>query len=252
MICSVYHNKVQEIRAQFECMSNSANSGCGLVYELYIDRLSSSALRYIRSLTGEYRLIATCIATSHYDCLSKEELIASRRDAHRDGLCKHYFEYDECPCGCGELDAADRVNEDREMRDTEDRFLGRFPGLHKECIHRNLTWLCKECKKPYDLLAREQADQDSIALMKGLKAQRDAFPESWQWCIAAHRKAIDLLFDLRLQIEQKCPEIDLSRITREDQPADEVALWHARYLCRSVTDILTEGQVSWSGKNIIR
>jgi hypothetical protein len=246
------HNnqKVAEIVAQFKKMDAAANDGCGLCYELYIDRFSNAANRFINLLSGEDLEIARAIADD-FDILSPDEIQSARDEAKRIGLCQHFFVPDECPCGCGDLTES-REEMDSTLDESDiDQEISRT-NVYVDCPHEIPMLLCAESMRLIKAHARAKAYELSLATMKALRKARDSYPVTWEWTRSAYRHAIGLLLDLQEQIENNCETISLTRIVHEADKADMLAWKKATSLYRNISDILRQGHVLVDEKLIVR
>ncbi len=248
---NAYNNqKVATIDARFKRMDAAANGGCGLCYELYIDRSSSAANRFINSLSGEDLEIARAIA-DEFDILSPDEIQSARDEAKRTGLCQHFFVPDECPCGCGDLtesrEEIDSTLDESDIDQERDR-----TNVYVDCPHEIPMLLCAECMRPIKAHARAKAYELSFATMKTLRKTRDSYPASWEWTRFAYRHAIGLLWDLQVQIENGCESISLTRIVHEADKADMLAWKKAASLYRDIFHILRQGHVPVDEGLIVR
>jgi hypothetical protein len=92
-----------DLEARIAELAENASAGCGLVYELYVERFSGAVDRFVATLPEDQRARAIEIATTH-DYASPDEIAEGRDSVHADGLCRHYLPFDCCPLGCGEGD----------------------------------------------------------------------------------------------------------------------------------------------------
>ena len=84
-------------RKTCESLSKSANSRCGLFYELYCQYFSQSIDEELSNIPESFRNTALSIARQ-FDYCSQEELAQGRDDSS----CRHGLHHDLCPHGCGE------------------------------------------------------------------------------------------------------------------------------------------------------
>ena len=81
-------------------MKKTANFGCGLVYEIYVENFS--AMLDSKFPPGHLQR-EEAIALAEGDYCTPEEIAVSRQEAAELGLCSHGLDPDCCPCGCGDL-----------------------------------------------------------------------------------------------------------------------------------------------------
>lgn len=81
-------------------MKEAANRGCGLVYELYVERFSAA---FDSRFPPGHLQREAALALARGDYLTPRELDCLRQQADEIGLCSHGLEPDCCPCGCGDL-----------------------------------------------------------------------------------------------------------------------------------------------------
>jgi hypothetical protein len=93
-----------ELRAQLEGLGAAASAGCGLVYELYAERLSEAVDRFAASLPESDRTRVLAIARADFDYYDADECEAGRKASRAAGECKHYLDAWTCPAGCFEGD----------------------------------------------------------------------------------------------------------------------------------------------------
>lgn len=92
---------VDEMNALLSEMAESANRGCGLVYELFADRFSGSVDSMVEGWSDESRNQFIALANDHGYC-SREERDAADSSRREEGLCSHFLDAQTCPCGCFE------------------------------------------------------------------------------------------------------------------------------------------------------
>ncbi len=92
----------QSVRDSLGALADQARKGCGLVYELYVERFSSAVDVAYGSAEPAIRTLAFELATREFDYSSNEQRMAARREANDEGLCSHFLDKNTCPCGCFE------------------------------------------------------------------------------------------------------------------------------------------------------
>ncbi|WP_186214781.1 hypothetical protein [Burkholderia gladioli] len=92
-----------EMDAMLAEMAESANRGCGLVYELFAERFSGSVDSMVEGWSDEARSQFIALANNHGYC-SREERDAADSSRREEGLCSHFLDAQTCPCGCFEGD----------------------------------------------------------------------------------------------------------------------------------------------------
>lgn len=90
------------IKTLFEKLAAEANNGCGLVYEIFIERFSSAVDGVASYLHSETARLLIGIARSIGDYQTKTEIEKMGANATEEGLCVHYLDENTCPCGCFE------------------------------------------------------------------------------------------------------------------------------------------------------
>lgn len=94
----------QTIIAALPAMAEQANRGCGLVYELYIQRISTAIDHAIAGLPLSIQEEIRQVARDTVDYFTPEELAKQNAMLEEEGLCQHGLDADTCPCGCFEYD----------------------------------------------------------------------------------------------------------------------------------------------------
>lgn len=79
-----------------ERFANSAMAGCGLSYELFVQRFSEDVDRYSSRLSDDVAAAFINHASSQFDYATEAE----RYPGDDDDCCSHWFEYGYCPLGC--------------------------------------------------------------------------------------------------------------------------------------------------------
>lgn len=92
----------QLIKTLLEKLAAEANNGCGLVYEIFIERFSAAVDGVASYLHPETARILIGLARSIGDYQTKTETEKMRANATEEGLCVHYLDENTCPCGCFE------------------------------------------------------------------------------------------------------------------------------------------------------
>lgn len=93
-----------QFRAHVGTLAEKANTGCGLIYELYQRRLSASIDAHVAMLPAEHREPAIELAREEFDYLTADEIEAEIARDHEQGICCHGIDRDCCPVGCGDLE----------------------------------------------------------------------------------------------------------------------------------------------------
>jgi hypothetical protein len=90
------------MKAHLEKLAAEANRGCGLSYELFVDRFSAAVdVAYPQSSPN--RAAALELATPMgYE--TPEERAAAHEERAEDGYCRHGIERNCCPAGCGDIE----------------------------------------------------------------------------------------------------------------------------------------------------
>lgn len=89
-----------DVAQQVETLRKEANRGCGLVYELYVQRFSEAV---DHTFPENHPQRADALAAAQGDYLAPEERLAALEMQAEQGLCRHGLEPDCCPAGCGDL-----------------------------------------------------------------------------------------------------------------------------------------------------
>lgn len=90
-----------EIKKQLADLANEAQRGCGLSYDLYVQKFSKSVEVLIRDLPEGKRQIAIAEATE-YGYATADELQVAERELEEMGFCHHGIDPECCPLGCGD------------------------------------------------------------------------------------------------------------------------------------------------------
>jgi len=89
-----------EMAARIERLAEDANAGCGLVYELFVERFSGAVDHFVSTLPADRQEKALALAKEK-GYATPEEL---DEDRDSENYCVHHLPYDCCPVGCGDLD----------------------------------------------------------------------------------------------------------------------------------------------------
>jgi len=87
-------------------LAETANHGCGLVYELFARRFSSAVDSYVAGRPAAEQAAILALAVEYGYCSPEEIAAADRHDAEA-GICRHGLDAMTCPCGCFEGDDGD-------------------------------------------------------------------------------------------------------------------------------------------------
>ncbi|MGY8591209.1 hypothetical protein QRO08_11950 [Paracidovorax citrulli] len=91
-------------RARCRAMAESANVGCGLVYEVFEQRLCASIEHALRAVPQAHRDEAVSLARA-YGYITSEEAAASSTDSVvGNDYCHHGIPPKWCPVGCGDVE----------------------------------------------------------------------------------------------------------------------------------------------------
>ncbi|CAD7714484.1 MULTISPECIES: hypothetical protein [Gammaproteobacteria] len=88
-------------RAVCETVAAQANNGCGLSYEYYVDRFSSTIDSLVVRLPETQRAHALQIATQEWSYATPAERQEAQNWNAENGCCTHGIELGYCPAGCG-------------------------------------------------------------------------------------------------------------------------------------------------------
>ncbi len=93
----------QYLTEQIERLAAEASHGCGLVYELFVEKFSTAVDYAFAGDTPDRRKKAIAIAKDHgYETAEKIE--AKKEEMADRGYCSHGLTWLTCPCGCFEHD----------------------------------------------------------------------------------------------------------------------------------------------------
>jgi hypothetical protein len=87
-----------------EGLRDEANRGCGLVYELAVERYSGSITQALAAVSSAHVVEAQQIASSVFEYLSPEDQNEAERVRVESRLCMHWLDPQCCPCGCSDRD----------------------------------------------------------------------------------------------------------------------------------------------------
>lgn len=82
-------------------LAEAANRGCGLSYDLFVERFSTSVDQTYPQGSPE-RVAALELAIS-MGYMTPAELAQAQEEMANDGYCSHGIELNCCPAGCGDL-----------------------------------------------------------------------------------------------------------------------------------------------------
>jgi len=94
--------EVEDWRSLFNKLSVKITPTCGLCYELYQRRLSSSIDGALKNVNEVDKIKILEIARNEFDYLSADDIEECIKNDKENGICKHGLEFDCCPLGCGE------------------------------------------------------------------------------------------------------------------------------------------------------
>lgn len=94
-------------------LSDAANRGCGLVYEVFELRLGASIDAELEQVPELLRARAIEIATRH-GYTTTEQRAQTERMLQDDGCCSHGLDPHCCPMGCGDIDSGDDARDELE------------------------------------------------------------------------------------------------------------------------------------------
>ncbi len=92
-------NAQTAIEQYIQQLATTAHRGCGLSYELFVERFSSAVDEYVGALSEDEAEAAMKAARNH-GYTSASEL--SEGWEGRENLCQHRLDPDHCGHGCGE------------------------------------------------------------------------------------------------------------------------------------------------------
>jgi hypothetical protein len=86
-------------RAHIEALAESANTNCGLSYDVFVGKFSAGVDAAVLKLPIGHRQLALEVAHT-FGYATAAEIEASQAGMHEMGYCSHGIEYDHCPAGC--------------------------------------------------------------------------------------------------------------------------------------------------------
>lgn len=85
-----------------EGLALEASRGCGLSFDVYLDRFNALVDNELARFSESDRAAAQAVAAT-FDYESAHERQQRHRDLDRDGACRHGLDPQCCPVGCGDI-----------------------------------------------------------------------------------------------------------------------------------------------------
>ena len=151
-------------------LAKQANHGCGLIYEIYVDKVSDLVDAEIVGLSADDKVAVRAVARQVVGYATQQERAATAAAWYEDGYCSHGLTEDTCPCGCFEddepydyYDGPDDYGTQELSWQTKINMMyikARIETCDK--VIAALTPLAEECEEAAQHLVRVQKDQSEL------------------------------------------------------------------------------------------